>query len=90
MKYIVRLGEHRGKSYGPGYLPTDMLPDGTIVTLTERSIRWVKDGLVGTNKKSRYLYINECDNFSYPLSLLEPYYDELSMLEEMQKLKTLV
>lgn len=69
MKYKIMLGEHRGYSYtctsvssgidAEGYLPLDMLPDGTIVTI-ERAVF------------TGWLLLNECNNYVYPPSLLIP------------------
>lgn len=60
-KCVVRLGEHRGHHYECGWLPSGMLPDGTVVT-----IRAVED------PKRSYSFILEDNIYGYPLSLLYP------------------
>lgn len=65
VKYVVALVEHRGHSlckteeHSAGYLPEDMLKDGTVVTIRR-------------NQGGGWCYLNECRNYSYPIHLLKP------------------
>lgn len=58
-KYVVNIGNLRGTHKYDGYFPTDMLPDGTVVTIVSKQV-WYK--------------VAECPNkYAYPKECLIPY-----------------
>lgn len=78
-KYVVALGKYRGHSlkktedYSAGYLPDDMLDDGTIVTIE----RDQGDG---------WCVLEERREYSYPIHLLNPLTPTRQLLKHIRNL----